>query len=236
MANSDPHPRPTGPGSVLARWIRHGGIILLAGGLLLDLHWVGWKFPSHAAGRVFSVSQVPPLGGPALVLGAGVYSDGEPTRVLEERLRTALGLFRAGKATWILVSGDNRHASYNEPQAMRRWLQRQGVPSDRIVTDFAGRRTYDSLRRASLVFGVRKAYLVTSDFHLPRALYLAHHLGLDAYGVPASTGAQSPGTRIGFWLREYGARHKALLDLWFPPDVRLGPQEATPDAPPEAAP
>lgn len=206
------------------------------GALLMDLHWVTRKFPAYAKDRVFSAGEAPALLGPALVLGAGVYSDGEPTQVLEERLRTALELYKTGKATWVLVSGDNRKANYNEPQAMRRWLQRRGVPADRIVTDFAGLRTYDSLQRASLVFGVRKAYLVTSDFHLPRALYLAHHLGLDAYGVPASTGTHSRGTRLGFWFREYGARHKALLDLWFPPDVRLGPQEPTPDAPPEKAP
>ena len=234
MVNSKTPPRPADPGSVLVRWIRRGGLALLLGGLLLDLHWVARKFPSHAHNRVFSVSEAPVLEGPVLVLGAGVYSDGEPTLVLEGRLRTALDLYRAGKATWILVSGDNRKANYNEPQAMRRWLQRQGVPPGRIVTDFAGLRTYDSLRRATLVFGVKKAYLVTSDFHLPRALYLAYHLGLDAYGVPASTGTHSRGTRLGFWIREYGARHKALWDLWFPPDVRLGTMEATPDVPPEA--
>jgi vancomycin permeability regulator SanA len=202
----------------------------------MDLHWVTRKFPAHAEDRVFSAQKAPSGWGPALVLGAGVYSDGEPTLVLEERLRTALELYKKGKATWFLVSGDNRKANYNEPQAMRRWLQRQGVPADRIVTDFAGRRTYDSLQRASLVFGVQRAYLVTSDFHLPRALYLAHHLGLDAYGVPASTDTHSRGKRLGFWFREYGARHKALFDLWFPPDVRLGPKEPTPDAPTEKAP
>lgn len=236
MANSETPPRPAGPGRSLAWWFCHGGWILLVGGLLLDLHWVTRKFPSHAQNRIFSVSEAPALEGPALVLGAGVYSDGEPTLVLEQRLRTALELLRTGKATWILVSGDNRKANYNEPQAMRRWLQRQGVPPHQIVTDFAGRRTYDSLKRASVVFGVQRAYLVTSDFHLPRALYLAHQMGLDAYGIPASTGVHSRGTRLGFWLREYGARHKALWDLWFPPDVRLGTKEDTPDGPTEALP
>jgi vancomycin permeability regulator SanA len=166
-----------------------------------------------------------------LVLGAGVYGDGEPTEVLEGRLRVALELYRSRKASWILVSGDNRTASYNEPQAMRRWLQKQGVPPERIVLDFAGRRTYDSLKRASVIFGLKRAFLVTSDFHLPRVIYLAHHLGVDAYGVPSSTERHSWGRRMVFWVREVGARHKALLDLVFPPDVVLGHQEATPDAP-----
>jgi vancomycin permeability regulator SanA len=203
----------------------------MVGGLLLDLHWVARRFPAHAQGRIQEPASAVDLHGPILVLGAGVYSDGEPTQVLEARLRGALDLYLSGKGTWFLVSGDNRSASYNEPAAMKRWLVKQGVPTDRIVLDFAGRRTYDSLKRARLVFGVGKAYLVTSDFHLPRALYLAHHLGLDAIGVASSTGAHTLGARASFWAREVMARHKALFDLWFPPDVVLGPQEPTPDHP-----
>lgn len=200
-------------------------------GLILDLHWVSQRFPAYSRGRMLSAAEAPALGAPILVLGAGVYSDGEPTQVLKGRLQGGLDLFLAGKGTWFLLTGDNRTSSYNEPAAMKRWLVKQGVPADRIVLDYAGRRTYDSLRRAKLVFGVHKAYLVTSDFHLPRAIYLARHLDLDVLGVPSSTETHSLGTRTLFWGREYFARHKALLDLWFPPDVVLGPREPTPDAP-----
>jgi len=167
--------------------------------------------------------------GPALVLGAGVYADGEPSPILEGRLETALALFRAGKVGWILVSGDNRAHSYNEPQAMRKWLIKRGVPVERVVSDFAGRRTYDSLKRAQAVFGVTRVIIVTSDFHLPRALFLARHLGLDAYGVPASTEIMSRRQRLGLWIREYVARHLATWDVWFPPSTMLGPREPTPD-------
>ena len=200
------------------------GVILLG-----DLLWTLGRFPAMHRQQVHSAQGFPAVGGAVLVLGAGVYGDGEPTEILQGRLRTALALFREGKVRWILVSGDNRHPSYNEPQAMRRWLLKQGVPATRIVSDYAGLRTWDSLKRAQAVFGQRRLVIVTSDFHLPRALYLAERMGLEAWGVPASTEDRPWPLRVKVWTREYIARHLALWDAWFPPAVRLGPREPTPD-------
>lgn len=203
--------------------------LLLALALTADLLWILGRFPGYARGRTFGLAEAPAFAAPCLVLGAGVYADGEPTQVLEGRLVTALALWRAGKVSWILVSGDNRTPAYNEPLAMRRWLVRQGVPADRVVADFAGRRTYASLKRARAVFALDRVVLVTSDFHLPRALFLADKVGLTAWGVPADTRGRSLSTRASFWARETVARHLAVLDGWFPPTVLLGPQEPTPD-------
>jgi vancomycin permeability regulator SanA len=203
--------------------------ILLGMALLVDLLWVFLRFPAYARGRVYSEGGAPDFGAPALILGAGVFSDGEPTLILEGRLRTALALYRSGKVRWFLVSGDNRTPKYNEPQAMKKWLLKQGVPPDRIVNDFAGRRTYDSLKRARRVFGLNRLVIVTSDFHLPRALFLADKVGLVAWGVPASTEDRPLSSRISFWTRESIARHRAMLDGWLPPDVVLGPREPTPE-------
>lgn len=209
------------------RWRAVGGG--LAALLVLDLSWTLGRFPRRQAARILAPEQILPPGYPILVLGAGVYGDGEPTEVLESRLRTALALHQQGRAPWFLVSGDNRTPEYNEPQAMRRWLVRQGVPRTRIVEDYAGRRTYDSLRRAHVVFGVQRCTIVTSDFHLPRALYLAEAAGLEAVGVPSSTQDFRGLKRFRFWVREYVARHRAMMDIWFPPDPILGPREATPE-------
>jgi len=182
-----------------------------------------------ARGRIFPAASLPLTQAPVLVLGAGVLRDREPTQVLQARLDTALDLYAGGAGRWILVSGDNRAANYNEPQAMRRYLLKRGVPPTLVISDFAGRRTYDSLKRAKSVFGVQRVIIVTSDFHLPRALFLAAHLGLDAYGVPASTEVMPRGQRLGFWGREFVARHLATWDVWFPPDTMLGPREPTPE-------
>ena len=194
-----------------------------------DLLWTLGRFPALTRHEVFTLASLPASQDAVLILGAGVYGRGEPTRVLKARLRMALALYQAGKVRWFLVSGDNREPSYNEPQAMRRWLLRKGVPPTRIVSDYAGRRTWDSLKRAQVVFGLRRVVVVTSDFHLPRALFLADHMGLEALGVPASTEHQPLSAQVRFWVREYFARHLALVDVWFPPDPMLGPREPTPD-------
>ncbi len=80
-----------------------------------------------------------------------------------------------------------------------------------------------------MVFGQRQVVVVTSDFHLPRALYLADRMGLATWGVPASTERMPFFARVRFLAREYLARHLALFDAWFPPDTLLGPREPTPD-------
>ena len=72
--------------------------------------------------------------------------------------------------------------------------------------------------------------MVTSDFHLPRALWLAAHLGLDAEGVAASSDDLPRRLVTGFRLRELGADQRALLDVWLPPaNAAAGPRERTPD-------
>ncbi|HNX30053.1 MAG TPA: ElyC/SanA/YdcF family protein [Holophaga sp.] len=207
------------------RWLWVALALFLAGDPLWTFVW----FPRQSRDRVCEEDALPVTHAPVLILGAAVTSSREPTQVLEARLETALRLYHAGKVKWFLVSGDNRAVNYNEPMAMKRWLVRHDVPLTRIVSDFAGRRTHDSLKRARAVFGVRRVVVVTSDFHLPRALFIARHLGMEAWGVPASTEAFGWNKRLGFWAREYLARHLAYLDFWFPPDTLLGPREPTPD-------
>jgi len=147
----------------------------------------------------------------AIVFGASVYSSGELSPTLEDRVESAIELYRVGKVDRILVSGDNRHPSYNEPKAMQDYLISHAVAPKDVIVDYAGRSTYDTCLRAREIFGVEKGVLVTQRFHLSRALYLAMKLGLDAYGVatdgptPSSLGYQS--------VRELGAEVKAFLNL-----------------------
>ena len=199
--------------------------ILLA--VILDLLWFYVKFPFGLT--MCTPESLSPTGRPLLVLGAGVKSSGEPSPILEGRLQMALRLYNEEKITWILVSGDNRTHYYNEPQAMRRWLIKQGVPPEKIVSDYAGRRTYDSLKRAKAVFGLDSLVVVTSEMHMARTLYLAKHLSIDVSGVPSGPKSVDIFAYARFWLREYIARHKAQWDVWFPPPTMLGPLESTPE-------
>jgi SanA protein len=180
--------------------------------------------PAETRGRQRTLAELPADGVAALVLAGDLDRRGEPSRTLTTRLQTALDLYRSGKTRWLLVSGNER-----EPPAMRRWLEQRGVPPEAIVADYGARRTYDSLQRAAGIFGLRHVLVVTSDFHLPRALWLAQQLHLEAEGVAASSATLSGLLRRHNDVREYGARNRALVDLAFPPPMRSGPHDVVPD-------
>ena len=122
-----------------------------------------------------------------LVLGAGLLPDGSPSLMLGERIRTGVELYKAGVAPKLLMSGDHSRSDHDEVNAMKDAAKAQGVPSEDIFMDHAGFATYDSFYRAGAVFGVKKVVVVTQAYHLPRALWIARSLGLEAVGVACDT-------------------------------------------------
>jgi len=166
----------------------------------------------------------------ALVLGAQVYSDGEPSPFLQARLAIAQRLLETGKVQAILVSGDHREWKYDEPGAMTRWLVRRGVPENKIAQDHAGFDTYDSCVRALKIFGVRKTIVVTQTYHLPRAIMLCRHVGVETYGVGDETMKQFRKPWLISSNREHGACVKAVVDVTTGRDpVFLGRRETSVD-------
>lgn len=134
---------------------------------------------------------------------------GAASVVLTDRVATGVELYRAGKVHKLLLTGDNSRDGYNEPEAMRQQALAMGVPTQDIVCDYAGFRTYDSLYRARDIFGVRSAILVTQGYHLHRALFLGRKMGLDIVGVDAAKRAY--GGQLGFGLREIAATEVAWV-------------------------
>jgi len=114
----------------------------------------------------------------------------------------------------LLFSGDNRFIYYNEPGAMHQYALSLGVPEEVIVLDFAGRSTYDTCYRAKEIFGIKEAILVTQYFHLPRALYICHVLGINAFGVPADRREYSTGPWVYWNIRELPATLNALWQVY----------------------
>ena len=143
----------------------------------------------------------------ALVLGASVRR-GKPSPILEERAHRAVELYLVGKIKKILVTGDNGALSHDEVTPVRKYLIDAGIPAADIFLDHAGFDTYSSLYRARTIFGATSLTIVTQDFHLPRALFIAHSLGLVAYGVEA----QGIGSGSDY-MREVPASIKAVWDL-----------------------
>lgn len=120
-----------------------------------------------------------------LVLGAGLRPDGSPSDMLSDRLRVGISLFEKGASDKILMSGDNSGEHYNEVAAMSLFAVESGVPSENIVLDGKGYSTYESVFNAVKEYGAEKVIIVTQEYHLYRALYIADCMGLDAYGVHA---------------------------------------------------
>ncbi|WP_044363884.1 SanA/YdcF family protein [Streptomyces natalensis] len=159
----------------------------------------------------------------AVVFGAGLWN-GEPSPYLAHRLDAAAALYTRGTVRAILVTGDNSTHDYDEPDAMRGYLVRHGVPARKIVGDYAGFDTWDSCSRARRIFGVKRAVLVSQGFHIRRALALCEAAGIDAYGVGVA--ATHDVTWAYGGVREIFAAGKAAADAALRPDPRfLGPRE-----------
>ncbi len=118
-----------------------------------------------------------------LVLGCGVWEDGTPSHMLEDRLKRSLELYNQGVSGKILMSGDHGREEYDEVNVMKSFAVDHGVPSEHVFMDHAGFSTYESVYRAKEIFQAKKIIIVTQEYHLYRAIYIAQALGLDAYGV-----------------------------------------------------
>lgn len=127
------------------------------------------------------------------------------------RIDSAAGAYQAGKVKWLIVSGDNRHVDYNEPQEMQKALIAKGVPESAIYCDYAGFTTLDSVLRARDVFGQTQVTIISQRFQNQRAIYLAQHYGMDAVGLNAADVPAGQQRVLGI-IREYVARARAVLD------------------------
>ncbi len=148
-----------------------------------------------------------------LVLGTSKkFMTGRANSHFINRMDTAYQLYQLGKVKRLLVSGDNSTKSYNEPNDMRQALIERGIPSDHITRDFAGFRTLDSMVRAKEIFQLSRLTVISDGFHLPRAVFIGRHHGLDVTGVASAKVALNHSLKTE--VREYLARVKAVLDLY----------------------
>lgn len=173
---------------------------------LLDIYMV-----DSARDRIYkSVKTVPPAY-TALVLGAYVSKSGVPSYFLRDRLDCALELYRAKKVKRLLLSGDHGTVDYDEVNHMRDYLLENGVDTRDIFLDHAGFDTYSSIVRAKEIFGVKEMIIVTQEFHLSRAIYIAKHKNVKSYGIIADKTNYGSLAYLNF--REKIARIKAFVEV-----------------------
>lgn len=124
-----------------------------------------------------------------VVLGAKVHPDGSLSRTLRWRCDRAWELWREGLAGEIIACGGRgADEPCDEGSAMADRLRALGVPAERIIVEDASHNTYENLRNALRIMEARSwrtAAIVTSDYHLQRALWLARDLSMDACGAAA---------------------------------------------------
>jgi SanA protein len=149
-----------------------------------------------------------------LLLGTSKFmANGDINLYYLYRIKAAEKLFKAGKIDFILLSGDNGRIGYNEPLLFKKDLILLGIPEEKIVLDYAGFSTLDSVLRAQKIFGLNSFTVISQRFHNERAIFLAKQKGIAAIGFNAETVAGKYSVKTE--LREYLARTKACLDILF---------------------
>ncbi len=198
----------------ILRWIWRNKVrlgvliaIVAAGLAFCDFHVAG-----ASEGLVYSDLSDVPNHDVALVLGTSKYAyDGRLNLFYVPRIEAAAKLFHAGKVRGVIVSGDNGRTEYDEPTHMKDDLVELGVPAEFVTCDYAGFRTLDSVHRIERVFQESSYIVVSQDFHVRRALYIARDRGHNAVGLAVRTPGGFRGLKIR--LREVLARTKAVLDV-----------------------
>lgn len=210
------------------KWFLRTILILILAALvgLWSIYLINQRIQSHADGKIQdSITEIPVENPPrvAIVFGAKVWENGEPSHALYDRVITAVELYRAGRVRKILMSGDNPTENYDEPTAMKATAVKLGVPAEDIVLDFAGRRTYDTCYRAKQIFEVSKAIVVTQKFHQARVLYLCNNLGIESIGITAN---RRKYLGENYWaFREFFSTASAWFEMNFLPFEPIGGQK-----------
>ena len=205
----------------LTRFLRWS--LLLGGVAVLGVTGVNVWMTAACADRIFTEASRVPQTNVALVLGTSKMIDGGVNVHFKVRMDAAASLYKAGRVKHFLVSGDNSSHHYNEPQDMKDALVERGVPAAAVTCDYAGFRTLDSIVRARDIFEVKECVIVSDDFHLARALWIADRHGIKATAFhedPVSWGASGK-TRVREWL----ARVKAVADEITGTEPRFGGQK-----------
>ena len=180
--------------------------------------YINFDVRKEGEGKIYDIKNAPEKQ-VALVLGARVHENGRLSDMFRDRVDTAIDLYESGKVQKILVSGDHGTEEYDEVNAAKDYLISRGVEGKDIFLDHAGFDTYDSVYRAREIFQVESMIIVTQEYHLPRALYIADKLEVDSAGVRADL--HTYGGQEGRDFREKFAVVKAWIDVTFGSEPRF---------------
>lgn len=192
-------------------------LVILSCYLLVD-----WK----TSGRTFdSVADVPQHEYGLLLGTSPVTRQGVHNFYFDNRIQSAIELYKAGKIKKIIASGGDyrvdesgrpRKYGCDELRAMRDSLVKHGVPEQSIILDYDGTRTLNSIVKAKDVYGLDSCIIISQQYHNERAICLADHFGIKAVGYNAAS-SHVRKSRLKNQARELFARVKMYLDLAIDP-------------------
>ncbi len=165
-----------------------------------------------AIGKTFDKSSDISESRVGLVFGCDDKFQGRDNLYFRYRIDAAISLWNEGKLRCLIVSGDNHIHQYNEPEKMKNALMARGVPTEKIVCDYAGLRTLDSVIRCKKVFGCSQVTVISQKFQNERAIVIGEAAGMNVIGLNAKDVIGSGGTKTK--IREWGARVKMWLDIF----------------------
>ena len=154
-----------------------------------------------------------------IVLGAQVNPDGNPSIQLRWRLDAAVTAWRETNAVIVTCGAQGSNEPASEAEVMRDYLATHGVAEADILVDPDSYNTRQNIRNAADMlagYGVERVLIVTSDYHLPRAMALAADEGLNATGIGSPT---REGTL--FKAKNYGREALAWVKYWAQKYLRL---------------
>jgi uncharacterized SAM-binding protein YcdF (DUF218 family) len=163
-------------------------------------NWLGWQLESrYPAELIESLPQSDAI----ILLGGAMRQplsarSGPSLAEAGDRIIAALRIYRAGKAPRILVTGGNLPWQTNavpEAEHIASLLAELGVPRSDIVLETASRNTRENAVNSAAIVkeeGWRSALLVTSAFHMHRALAAFATAGVAVTPAPADFRARRP--------------------------------------------
>lgn len=179
---------------------------------VISVAWINATITKTSSRFIFSSIDSVPYNHCALVLGTSKYLwNGKRNLYYSDRIKTAVELYHHNRVDFIIVSGDNRAKNYNEPITMYNDLVAAGIPFKKIILDYAGFRTLDSVVRGKEVFGQEKFTIVSQLFHNQRAIYIARRKGIEAIAINAGNSDEQLSFKV--QMRELAARVLVFIDL-----------------------
>jgi SanA protein len=171
----------------------------------------------NASGKTFDdVDNVPHREYGLLLATSPITPTGAHNFYFDNRIKATDELYKAGKIDYIIASGgdytNTQEIGCDEPAAIRDSLMARGIPEERIILDYDGVRTVNSIVKAKEVYGVDSVLIISQKEHNQRAIYLAEQYGLNAVGYNALP-SHIRHSRIKNNIRECFARVKMFLEI-----------------------